>query len=106
MLPPWTLPAKLAVSGVISTVIVSWWAGRSMGVLDRSGEAMQRGAAPHVTWPQHRRGPILADGVMRRIRVVLGFQAQTVALAVNAAFGAGEAAVEEVAGIELQGRLA
>src|SRR6187402_1829488 len=30
MVPPCTLPAKLAVSGVISTVLVSWCAGRSM----------------------------------------------------------------------------
>jgi hypothetical protein len=26
--PPWTLPAKFAMSGVISTVIASWWLSR------------------------------------------------------------------------------
>jgi hypothetical protein len=25
MVPPWTLPEKLAMSGVISTVMESWW---------------------------------------------------------------------------------
>jgi len=28
MVPPCTLPAKFAMSGVISTVIASWWLGR------------------------------------------------------------------------------
>jgi len=32
MAPPCTLPEKLAVSGVIRTVMVSWWAGRSIAV--------------------------------------------------------------------------
>jgi hypothetical protein len=30
MFPPCTLPEKFAVSGVIRTVMVSWWAGRVM----------------------------------------------------------------------------
>jgi hypothetical protein len=33
MVPPWTLPAKFAMSGVISTVIDSWCFGESIGVL-------------------------------------------------------------------------
>jgi hypothetical protein len=35
MVPPWTLPEKLAVSGVIRTVMVSWWAGRFMAAVVR-----------------------------------------------------------------------
>src|SRR6218665_3734647 len=48
MVPPCTLPEKLAVSGVMSTVIVSWWAGMSKGVLQigRAADCSAKNAAP------------------------------------------------------------
>src|SRR3546814_5509453 len=38
MAPPCTFPEKLAVSGVIKTVIVNWCAGRSMDVVSTEYE--------------------------------------------------------------------
>src|SRR6218665_1725601 len=48
MVPPCTLPEKLAVSGVMSTVIVSWWAGMSKAVLQigRAADCSSKNAAP------------------------------------------------------------
>src|SRR4029453_15631048 len=53
MVPPCTLPAKFAVSGVIRTVIVSWCAGRSIV------RSPSRSTTPIV--PTLRRNPQAGD---------------------------------------------
>ena len=67
--PPWTLPAKLAVSGVISTVIEGWWSGRFRGLLRGDGAALAKSAyrAPAQPPPVvllHRDFGVLEDDVV------------------------------------------
>ncbi len=49
MAPPWTLPEKLAMSGVISTVMLSWCSGKFMGRNCKNRTLIERKAL-HATY--------------------------------------------------------